>query len=465
MSSQQKRGFRLPWAIDNASDEEGDVAVSEATELAPVAEAVSDAETEPETEQDEVNEGDARLAALMSPDETTDAAPAASPVPQTAAEAEMMDTESATSPSEDEVAVEEPETGNPWPSSARTRGPDVVPDARSASRPFMQPHRDAKTPTRDNPLVAGLVKAMREAALASRAETTSRLQGEATARVEAIRADATTDAAALRKRVDDDIAGIREWSKGEMARIRAETESRIETRRAEAIAENKEHLDGVERLVDAVQRTVASFEADMDEFFKQLLAETDPARLATLASQAPEPPDFSAGELPASARDHDAPSSHDEVVADEVVAENESDADEAPEVLAADAAAEAEAEATEGLDMSSPDAWTTGSGRATGDDGATSDEAVQPTSGSSRLFVNGLTSVADISAFKAAVGQLDGVRSVSVSSGERGMFIFVVGHDPDADLASAVASLSGFAVEITEDAGDSLTVTAHESAA
>jgi hypothetical protein len=294
---------------------------------------------------------------------------------------------------------------------------------------------------------------MREAALASRAETTSRLQGEATARVEAIRSEATTDAAALRKRVDDDIASIREWSKVEMARIRGETEGRIETRRAEAIAENKEHLDGVERLVDAVQSTVASFEADMDQFFKQLLAETDPARLATLASQAPEPPDFSAEQTTSSARDDDAR------------------ADETQDVLEPDAAAEAEAEATEGLDMSSADAWTTGViGAPSADDARTDDDTAtdapdQPKSGDSRLFVNGLTSVADISAFKAAVGQLDGVRSVSVSSGERGMFIFNVGHDADADLASAVGSLNGFAVEIMESSTDSLTVTAHESAA
>jgi hypothetical protein len=316
---------------------------------------------------------------------------------------------------------------------------------------------------------------MREAALASRAETTSRLQGEATARVEAIRSEATTDAAALRKRVDDDIAGIREWSKGEMARIRAETEGRIETRRAEAIAENKDHLDGVERLVDAVQSTVASYEAEMDDFFKQLLAETDPARLATLASQAPEPPDFTADQPQSIARDEAASSADDDTaVADDTAAvadgtavadDDAAVADEAQDVLEPDAAAEAEAEATEGLDMSRADAWSTGvDGSAHGDDTPT-DEAEQPDPGSSRLFVNGLSSVADISAFKVAIGQLDGVRSVSVSSGERGMFIFNVGHDPDADLASAVASLNGFAIEIMEASGDSLTVTAHESAA
>src|SRR4029078_11321540 len=88
--------------------------------------------------------------------------------------------------------------------------------------------------TRTNPLVAGLIKAMREAALASRAETTTRLQAEASARVETIRTETTEESAALRKRVDEDIAGIRDWSKGEMARIRQETEARIEARRAQA---------------------------------------------------------------------------------------------------------------------------------------------------------------------------------------------------------------------------------------
>jgi hypothetical protein len=136
-----------------------------------------------------------------------------------------------------------------------------------------------------------------------------------------------------------------------------------------------------------------------------------------------------------------------------------------PDVLEPEAAAEAEAEATEGLDMSSTDAWATGSADVARSDDTATDETEQPRSDSTRLFVNGLTSVADISAFKGAVGQLDGVRSVSVSSGERGMFIFNIGHDPDADLASAIGSLSGFAVGIMEASGDSLTVTAHESAA
>jgi len=440
MSSTQKRGFRLRWAVDNAPDEGANDAVSAAAVLEPSAETEST--------------GDARLAPMMTPGTTRDAAPAASPEPETAAEAEMMETESATSQPDLEAASEGADAVGTWPAADRAEGADPSSDETRAPGPPTQIHPNARVPRRDNPLVAGLIKAMREAALASRAETTNRLQADATARVEAIRADATTDAAALRKRVDDDIGRIREWSKTEMARIRGETEGRIETRRAEAISENKEHLDGVERLVDGVQTTVASFEADMDRFFKQLLAEADPARLATLASSAPEPPDLT-GDQPLTGDQDD-----DEAAltrADEVVDERE--------ILEADAAAEAEAEATEGLDMTSADAWPAGARGVA----RRSDESTQDTDhhgpGHSRLFVNGLTSVAVISAFKGAVGQLDGVRSVSVSSGERGMFIFNVGHDPEADLASALASLSGFAVRIMEASGDSLTVTAHESAA
>jgi hypothetical protein len=79
-----------------------------------------------------------------------------------------------------------------------------------------------------------------------------------------------------------------------------------------------------------------------------------------------------------------------------------------------------------------------------------------------RLYVNGLTSVAGISAFKGALGQLSGVRSVSVSSGEPGVFIFTVVHSPEADLQDGVASLSSFSARVTEASDDSLTVVAEE---
>jgi hypothetical protein len=292
-------------------------------------------------------------------------------------------------------------------------------------------------PRRDNPLVAGLVKAMREAAIASRQETTARLQAEATARVEAIRARATTESTVLRKRADDDVIAIREWSKTEIARIRQETDDKIEARKRELGTEAERHAASVNRLVDEVQTTVSVFEADMDRFFKRLLAEDDPARLATLAEQAPDPPDLRGDGPPAV--DDDA--------------------------LEASAAAAAEAEATEGLEDLSVESWPAAVLPAANPPETPTVTADANGPEATRLLVSGLTSVAGISAFKGALGQLPGVRSVSVSSGEPGMFVFAVGHDEGVDLDAGVASLAGFSARITDATDDGFTVLAHEPAA
>jgi hypothetical protein len=339
-------------------------------------------------------------------------------------DAETPSTPLAEAPPDQAHGADPAETG--WPSV----------DRRTADRPFIRTEPEPRMPRRDNPLVAGLVKAMREAAIASRAETTARLQSEATARTEAIRARATTEASLLRTRADDDVAAIREWSKAEIARIRQETDDRIEARKTTLTGETERHAASVDRLVDEVQTTVSVFEADMDRFFKRLLAEEDPARLATLAEQAPDPPDLR-GDGPPAVEDNP---------------------------LAADAAADAEAEATEGLDELSVESWPAAALAAArrGDAPAATDANGAD---ATRLLVNGLTSVAGISAFKGALAQLEGVRSVSVSSGEPGVFVFAVSHDPGVDLDSGVAGLPGFAARMTDATDDGFTVVAHEPAA
>ena len=457
MSSQQKRGFRLPWAADREPGEDAGAATLENGQDTPPVRldllrgAVGDG----------LGEGPFHFADEPTPHASTDASPDAPDVPETTAEAAMIDTESGTT----ELAEAAPTTteADAWPTTDQEDAVEATAEAGETTSEPEAPvaEAEAETPapatgknkgegdqraTRTNPLVAGLIKAMREAAIASRAETTSRLQAEATARVEAIRTDTTEESAALRKRVDEDIAGIRDWSKGEMARIRQQTEERIEGRRADAIAENDRHTAHVEHLVEDVQKRVEAFESDMDGFFKRLLAENDPARLASLAEQAPEPPDLTA-----------------ETEA-EVAASEWQDVAWTNPGLEADAAAEAEAEATEGLDLSSDEQWPA-SVLAAARRTDTADEDAPTGAGNSRLFVNGLTSVAGISAFKGAIGQLPGISSVSVSSGEPGVFIFVVAHSPDIDLQAAISGLTQFSTRVTEASGDSLTVSAHEPAA
>jgi hypothetical protein len=469
MSSQQKRGFRLPWAGEREPGEDAGTATLENGQTPPVRldllkGAVGDG----------LGEGPFHFAEDSTPPASTDASPEAPDVPETTGEAPMIDTESGTTELADAATTTEADASpatDPDAVAEATAEPadaavdpdvligesDVETPAPAASKSKAEVTQRTAPATRTNPLVAGLIRAMREAALASRAETTSRLQAEATARVEAIRTDGTEESVALRKRVDEDIAGIRDWSKGEMARIRQQTEARIEGRRAEAIAENDRHTAHVEYLVEEVQARVQAFEADMDGFFERLLAENDPAALAALAEQAPDPPDLTA-ELEAEAEAE--PEAHGEAqTTDEwhgVAWTNPG--------LEADAAAEAEAEATEGLDLSSDEQWPA-SVLAAARRNDTPDEDAPTGAGNSRLFVSGLTSVAGISAFKGAVGQLPGISSVSVSSGEPGVFIFAVAHSPETDLQAAIAGLTQFETRVTEASGDSLTVSAHEPAA
>ena len=466
MSSQQKRGFRLRWAAERSTEDGAAAATLEAESADPTTPA--DIEDE---EGGDLGERPTQFADAATPEASTDASPEAPEVPETTAEAAMIDTETATN-----EAAEAATSGtdhDAWPAhdqrqtTAATTDPAAAPESgdeapsapKATARPSTKVEGDAHA-TRSNPLVAGLVKAMREAALASRDETTTRVQGEATKRVEAIREAGTSQAAELRKTADDDIAGIREWSKSEIARVKQETDDRIDRRRTQLAGQTERHEANVERLVEQVQGTVAAFESDMDSFFEQLLAENDPARLAALAEHAPEPPDLTAELIVIGA---EAEASAENEWGDQAWGARQPA--EPVAALEADAAAEAEAAATEGLEIPR-DTWPTSvlaAARRTKHEPAEDFEAAGVANTS--LFVTGLTSVAGISAFKGALGQLSGVRSVSVSSGEPGVFIFTVVHAPETDLQDGIAGLTSFSARVTDASEDHLTVVAQEPAA
>jgi hypothetical protein len=371
----------------------------------------------------------------------------------------------------------------PWPTLDRHDAP-----AHQDDQPPPPAPRAAR---RDNPLVAGLVKAMREAAEASRSETISALRTEATAQVEAVRSGATDEAAALRQRADDDIAGIREWAKAETARIKQESEQRIVDRRETLEGELEAHARDVDAQAAQVEAAVEAYEAEMESFFEQLLAETDPARLATLAERAPEPPVLT--ELPAVRRvtakaqeDVAPPDLEPAAEADEAEetidalelgdirvefdanAPGVSDEDETVDVdeaLGPEAAAAAEAEALGELGVGTADAEPP---VADADEDAQSDALAPPQPsepGRQKVIVSGLATVAGISAFKSALGQIAGVQGVSVMAGEPGTFVFTVVHDAAMDLRAALPGLPGFDASITADDGDTVRVSAQEPAA
>jgi hypothetical protein len=88
---------------------------------------------------------------------------------------------------------------------------------------------------------------------------------------------------------------------------------------------------------------------------------------------------------------------------------------------------------------------------------ATPDEAT-----STRVVVTGLVSVASIAGFKRNLARVDGVRSVGVSSGPDGEFVFAVTHDAALDLSGGIATLPGFGARVTNEAPGELTVAARD---
>jgi hypothetical protein len=79
-----------------------------------------------------------------------------------------------------------------------------------------------------------------------------------------------------------------------------------------------------------------------------------------------------------------------------------------------------------------------------------------------RVVVTGLISVASIASFKRSLGKIDGVASVGVSSGPDGEFVFAVAHGAAIDLPGAVASLPGFAAQVTSVTDDTVSVAARD---
>lgn len=350
--------------------------------------------------------------------------------------------------------------------------PEVTPDvtpvettpavAATATETTLPPEPAAPPSGRKpNRFMADLTKAMRTAADAARAGTLELFRADAKAFAEAIHAGSSSEAAELRRRADDDIAGIREWSKAEIARIREETERRIGDRKAGLDREIEHHAARIERRIDAAQGRVAAFEARLDRFFEDLMAEEDPTRFASLAESMPEPPTFDDGTddvEPEPAR------AEETAAVEETGVATGSTAD--PRIAALGLTPDfdaAEAEAAEAARSGDP-------GDATDDDATLdedalaarlaglipaddADQSVRTEPASTQVVVVGLVSVASIAGFKRQLGRLTGVSAVGVSSGPDGEFVFHVTHRPGFDVNAAIPALSGFAARVT-NAGD-----------
>ena len=216
-TTEQRTGFRLPWATDPPAT--NDAAASDDEAVGSVAE--PEAETDPivdSTDESMIEEDTVRETFV-----TNLAGRAGWDTPAVAAD------------------IDAPAAVGEGPDAVEAADADLTPAAVEATGYSYE--TEAPTPTQKrtvNPLVAGLVRAMLDAAETARQEAIAALADAAKTRKDQIQVESTESEAEARRVTDSDIAEIREWSKAQMARIRGETDVRITDRKRQLEAETEQ---------------------------------------------------------------------------------------------------------------------------------------------------------------------------------------------------------------------------------
>ena len=348
---------------------------------------------------------------------------------------------------------------------------DTSPDGTTEETvtPLPEPRR----PTR---FMEELTKAMRVAAENAREETLERFRVDAKSAIESIHARSATDADDLRRAAEADIAVIRATLQDEITRIRADADRQIADREAGLEGAIEGQAARIEARLERVQLRVATFESEMTAFFDRILSEDDPAQFAAYAQNLPDSPnleaDLDAAELHATHTGADAAHA---TVADPWAGTTFSGSQDGPSTdprlaslglsyaTAAEAEANAQVEAAAETEAQEDGAENTPA--TSGDlEPLAPDEAVSENDElvTTSATVVGLVSVASIASFKRALGQLTGVRTVGVSSGPSGEFVFAVLHEAAVDLLTAIPLLPAFGARVTSTEDGVIEITARD---
>ena len=439
-NSDNRPAFRLPWQGAGESPGEGGAAAT-AVVVSPDSPAWPSHDLARRSNRS--GEG-ARVVEKAPAPDAIDPTPGASPDAMDPTSAATGPTVEATGPAvaapDVEVSATEPSTEGDAASVAE--GEAAIVSAASAMLDAAADLASKRTKFR-----ADLTRAMRAAADEARDSVLAQFRLDVDRHMEAARGAAEQAGATTRQHADDDITALGEWETAEMARIRAATESGITARQDRLETELADQTKRLSDELTLVQQQVERFQAEMDAFFERLQREDDPAMLAGLAEQLPDPPAFSEwtaerrvarqeagatagqdpGMPPMQPGDFAAAEAEaaDWVVVDQTAPEGVADADPAP--------------APEG-DGSGSDAWPPSTVPAT----------TQPAATRTQVAVVGLVSVASIATFKRLLARAPGVRAVQVASGPDGEFLFSATHEETVDMAAVVAGIQGFQVEVVE---------------
>ncbi len=413
-STPRRPGFRLPWSAD----------AEQPTDAAP----------------------DAQPGAPATAGEPSGAEP--TPAMAATDHAPVAGAPGATSPLQPSAA-EMPASAASSPAAA-----DAAPGAIEA------PDAPAATSGPADPFLQDLVDAMRKVAEEARDRSLSELRALVEKRVEQVGERGAERAEDLRRRSELDIKGFGDWERDEQERIRAEAEGKVAARRQQLEEQLHGHSESTERDVAAMRARLADHERQLGAFFTQLAEIKDPAAFVTAAKRMPAAPSLEAAAVTQSPPP--APRA-DESLASRLTMLGIDKEQGAPAVSANGTAAPVEAPSPEPsleerlaeLDRQLQPAAEGGAAAVPAQD-ANGEVATG-------IVVKGLGSFGAITSFKQSLEKVVGIRSVSLSLGPTGEFVYRATHDADFDVAAVISGMENGNAEMERQSDGTLRVTVNRS--
>lgn len=276
-------------------------------------------------------------------------------------------------------------------------------------------------------------------------------------RVEQIGARSEERAEDLRRRSELDIKGVGDWERGEIERIRTEAERKVEALRHQLEQQLSDHGQHTEGEIAGIRTRLAEHERELAAFFAQLTEINDPAEFVSAAKRMPQAPSLD----PNAANGAVTPLPH-EPAANEALTTGlaqlgieQGDETPAPASSNGTAAAPASDDATLAERLAQLDEQL----QSKSDHVASTTPATAEGETTTALVVKGLASFGAITSFKQALEKVEGIRSVTLSLGPSGEFVYRATHDAGFDLDGAIVALEGAAATIEHQSDGTLRVT------
>jgi len=260
---------------------------------------------------------------------------------------------------------------------------------------------DEPAPPAQEPLLRGLLEAMRDVAERTRQSSLTAAREEAERAIQDAQTHTTTAGTELRERAAADMESARAELAAEIEKLRADGEQRLVARQARLAREEAALRSADEFDVAQVRQRLTDYEHSLASFFTELEGVVDPAAFVSIAQRLPPAPRFGTGlASPPPAAMVPQATPPDQVLVPSVVGPMPVEepgaevASIAPAVLATTAVA-----------------------------------------------VAGHDSFGAITALKQALAGIDGVRDVRLGLAEGGEFVLTARHDPQIDVRVALEAL------------------------